>query len=64
MCTNLSKLKKSIKNFKAPIVVKADGLAAGKGVYISKNLSEAIEAVNEVFDGKFGVAKKILVEEF
>ena len=28
VCTNLSKLKKSIKNFKAPIVVKADGLAA------------------------------------
>ena len=53
-----------LKNSKFPIVIKADGLAAGKGVYISKNLSEAIEAVNEVFDGKFGVAKKILVEEF
>ncbi len=53
-----------LKNSKFPIVIKADGLAAGKGVYISKNLSEAIKAVNEVFDGKFGVAKKILVEEF
>ena len=53
-----------LKNSKFPIVIKADGLAAGKGVYISKNLSEATEAVNEVFDGKFGVAKKILVEEF
>ena len=53
-----------LKNSKFPIVIKADGLAAGKGVYISNNLSEAIEAVNEVFDGKFGVAKKILVEEF
>ena len=53
-----------LKNSKFPIVIKADGLAAGKGVYISKNLSEAIEAVNEIFDGKFGVAKKILVEEF
>ena len=53
-----------LKNSKFPLVIKADGLAAGKGVYISKNLSEAIEAVNEVFDGKFGVAKKILVEEF
>ena len=53
-----------LKNSKFPIVIKADGLAAGKGVYISKNLSEAIEAVNEVFDGKFGIAKKILVEEF
>ena len=53
-----------LKNSKFPIVIKADGLAAGKGVYISKNLSEAKEAVNEIFDGKFGVAKKILVEEF
>jgi phosphoribosylamine--glycine ligase len=53
-----------LKNSKFPIVIKADGLAAGKGVYISKNLSEAIEAVNDVFNGKFGTAKKILVEEF
>jgi len=53
-----------LENSKFPIVVKADGLAAGKGVYISKNLSEAKEAVNEIFDGKFGKAKKILVEEF
>ena len=53
-----------LKNSKFPIVIKADGLAAGKGVYISENLSEATEAVNEVFDGKFGIAKKILVEEF
>ena len=53
-----------LKNSKFPIVIKADGLAAGKGVYISKNLSEAKEAVNEIFNGKFGIAKKILVEEF
>ena len=53
-----------LKESKFPIVIKADGLAAGKGVYISKNLSEAENAVNEIFDGKFGVATKILVEEF
>jgi len=53
-----------LKKSKFPIVIKADGLAAGKGVYISKNLSEAENAVNEIFDGKFGVAEKILVEEF
>ncbi len=53
-----------LKDSKFPIVIKADGLAAGKGVYISKNLSEAKEAVNEIFDGKFGEAKKILIEEF
>ena len=53
-----------LKNSKYPIVIKADGLAAGKGVYISKNFSEATKAVNEIFDGKFGKAEKILVEEF
>ena len=53
-----------LENSNFPIVIKADGLAAGKGVYISKNFSEATEAVNEIFDGKFGKAEKILVEEF
>ena len=53
-----------LKNSKFPIVIKADGLAAGKGVYISKNFSEATEAVNEIFGCKFGKAEKILVEEF
>ena len=47
-----------------PIVVKADGLAAGKGVYICENIQQSTNAVNEIFDGKFGVAEKVLVEEF
>ena len=47
-------LKKSIKNFNLPVVVKADGLAAGKGVYICESLNHATKAVKEVFDGKFG----------
>ena len=46
-----------LKNSKFPIVIKADGLAAGKGVYISENLSEATEAVNEVFDTTESVTK-------
>ena len=53
-----------IKNCKFPIVIKADGLAAGKGVYISENESEAIKAVEEIFDGKFGNAENLLIEEF
>tara|TARA_Y100000590_G_scaffold10018_1_gene12318 strand:- start:125 stop:1390 length:1266 start_codon:yes stop_codon:yes gene_type:complete len=53
-----------LKKSKFPIVIKADGLASGKGVYISKNFAEAKVAVKEIFDGKFGKAKKILVEEF
>ena len=47
-----------------PIVVKADGLAAGKGVYICDNKAQAIEAVREIFNGKFGLANEVLVEEF
>ncbi len=53
-----------LKNSKFPIVVKADGLAAGKGVYICENINEALKAVKEIFEGKFGLAKNILVEEF
>ena len=47
-----------------PIVVKADGLAAGKGVYICESLEYSVNAVKEIFNGKFGEAKNILIEEF
>ncbi len=53
-----------LKNNKFPLVVKADGLAAGKGVYICEDIKEANKAVEEIFNGKFGVAKNILIEEF
>ena len=47
-----------------PLVIKADGLASGKGVYICTNLDEAQFAVKEIFNGKFGEAKNLLIEEF
>ena len=53
-----------LRSCKFPIVIKADGLAAGKGVYISENYKDASKAVNEIFEGKFGKAKNILIEEF
>ena len=53
-----------IKKSKMPIVVKADGLAAGKGVYICKNQVDANLAVKEIFGGRFGKADCVLVEEF
>ena len=53
-----------IKKAKLPIVVKADGLAAGKGVYICENVKSAKSSINEIFNGKFGKAKNILIEEF
>ena len=46
------------------MVVKADGLAAGKGVYICKNFLDAKKACEEIFGGKFGKAKEILIEDF
>ena len=49
---------------KYPLVIKADGLASGKGVFICDNTNEAKTAIKEVFDGKFGKAKNILIEEF
>lgn len=49
---------------KFPIVIKADGLAAGKGVIIAENREEAIEAIEAMFGGKFGCMEKIVVEEF
>ena len=63
----LNNLKNSIKyleNKKYPLVVKADGLAAGKGVYICNNFLDAKKAVKEIFDGKFGEAKEVLIEDF
>jgi phosphoribosylamine---glycine ligase len=49
---------------KFPIVIKADGLAAGKGVYICQKKIESEIAIKEIFEGKFGEAKNILIEEF
>jgi len=53
-----------IENSNYPLVIKADGLASGKGVYICEKIEEAKEAINEIFAGKFGVAKNLLIEEF
>jgi phosphoribosylamine--glycine ligase len=47
-----------------PLVIKADGLASGKGVYICENIESAKLAINEIFNGKFGVAENLLIEEF
>ena len=53
-----------LKNANMPIVVKADGLAAGKGVYICEDLESSNKAVQEIFNGKFGLAEQVLIEEF
>ena len=61
---NLKKTELSLKNFNYPLVIKADGLAAGKGVYICNNFDEGLIAAREIFNGKFGKAKNLLIEEF
>ena len=61
---NLKETDSYINNCKFPIVVKADGLASGKGVYICKTKKVAKIAARQIFNGKFGNAKKILIEEF
>jgi phosphoribosylamine--glycine ligase len=49
----------------APIVVKADGLAAGKGVIVAMTLDEALAAIDDMFGGEFGAAgAEVVVEEF
>ena len=53
-----------LSSIQYPIVVKADGLAAGKGVYICKNQDDAKTAVKEIFGGRFGKADCVLIEEF
>ena len=61
---NRKKSFQFIKSAKFPIVVKADNLASGKGVYICNNINHYKKAIDEIFNGKFGKAKKVLVEEF
>tara|TARA_B100001057_G_scaffold234256_1_gene234588 strand:- start:929 stop:2191 length:1263 start_codon:yes stop_codon:yes gene_type:complete len=61
---NISEANKFFETCKYPIVVKADGLASGKGVYICENKTKAMIAVNEIFNGKFGKANEVLIEEF
>lgn len=54
-----------LKKLKAPYVLKADGLAAGKGVLIINDLEETIVELRSMLDGKFGAASKtVVIEEF
>ena len=61
---NIEESYEFLNKCKMPIVIKADGLAAGKGVYICENKDQAKTAIKEIFNGKFGKANSVLVEEF
>ncbi|MES0076074.1 phosphoribosylamine--glycine ligase [Mesorhizobium sp. M0058] len=63
--TDLASAKAYVEKVGAPIVIKADGLAAGKGVTIAMTLDEARAALDACFDGAFGDAgAEVVVEEF
>ena len=62
---NVSLAPGFLRSLKAPYVIKADGLAAGKGVLIINDLEEAEKEVNEILEGKFGAAgQKVVIEQF
>ena len=61
---NIKDAKQFLKETAFPIVIKADNLASGKGVYICDDFNEAVNAVEEIFRGKFGKAENLLIEEF
>ena len=64
ICTNKKHVEKFLKFCKFPVVVKADGLAAGKGVTICQNKKKVLKISDEIFKGKFKSSKKIVLEEF
>lgn len=62
---NAPKAKAYVRQVGAPIVIKADGIAAGKGVVVAMTLQEALDAVDACFEGAFGAAgAEVVVEEF
>jgi|TARA_B110000211_G_scaffold173639_1_gene196127 phosphoribosylamine--glycine ligase len=64
ICNNKKDVKKFVAKNDMPIVVKADGLAAGKGVVICYSKKEVEKFSEEIFLGKFKTSKKLILEEF
>lgn len=62
---NIDEARAFLRSLKAPYVLKADGLAAGKGVLIIDDLDQAVKSLDEMLDGQFGAASaKVVIEEF
>jgi phosphoribosylamine--glycine ligase len=63
--TELETAKAYVRGQGAPIVIKADGLAAGKGVIVALELQEALDGLEDIFGGAFGAAgAEVVIEEF
>ncbi len=64
ICRTKEQVDNFLKTCTLPIVVKADGLAAGKGVSICKTKKDVIDNSIDIFNGKFKSSKKVILEEF
>ena len=64
ICKTKKDVNKFLKKSKYPLVVKADGLAAGKGVTICKTKEELLNVSNAIFQGKFKTSKNLVLEEY
>lgn len=65
VCENANAAKAALARFTPPYVIKADGLAAGKGVVIASDLADAEAAIDDAFGGRFGEAgARVVIEEF
>ena len=64
VCNNKIDVTKFLKKIKMPLVVKADGLAAGKGVTICKTKKHVLSISHEIFNGKFKSSNQLVLEEF
>ena len=64
VCKNKKNVTNFLKRNSLPLVVKADGLAAGKGVTICKTKKQILNISNEIFNGKFKSSKKLILEEY
>ncbi len=64
VCTSLEQAEEALTGMRLPVVVKADGLAGGKGVTVATDRNGAAQAVRHCFEGGFGEAgKRVLLEE-
>jgi len=65
ICDSIDDVHEALPHFHAPVVVKADGLAAGKGVVICKTKEESASAAAEMFSGKTlgGAGRRVVLEE-
>ena len=64
ICRKKSQVINFLRNAELPVVVKADGLAAGKGVTICNTKEKVVNISTEIFQGKFKSSKKLILEEF